>query len=102
MIDGIYRLYNSRETQPVNLGNPKEFTIQQLADVVIELTGCEAGIERRPLPVDDPRVRQPDISQARELLGWEPTVELRDGLLQTIDYFSSRPDVLADEEEGQG
>ncbi len=102
LIEGIYRLFNSEETQPVNVGNPNEFTIKQLADVMIELTGLKAGIERRPLPVDDPRVRQPDISQARELLGWEPTVELRDGLLQTIDYFSSRPDVLADEDEGQG
>jgi UDP-glucuronate decarboxylase len=74
---------------PVNLGNPGEFTMKQLAEVVIRLTGSGSRIEYRPLPEDDPRQRQPDITLARERLGWAPTVELEEGLRRTIDYFRS-------------
>jgi UDP-glucuronate decarboxylase len=76
-------------TGPVNLGNPGECTIAELADLVIELTGTSSPIERLPLPDDDPVRRRPDISLAKEVLGWEPTVQLREGLLRTIDYFRS-------------
>lgn len=89
LVDGLIRLMNSdpQITGPINLGNPVEFTIRELAEQVIELTGSTSKIIKKPLPVDDPRQRQPDISKAREHLGWEPTVELRDGLQRTIAYF---------------
>jgi dTDP-glucose 4,6-dehydratase len=85
--EGIYRLFHSAETQPVNVGNPKEFTVRQLAELVIELTGTKSTIVSHPLPADDPKVRQPDITRARALLAWEPTVQLREGLERTIEYF---------------
>ena len=72
---------------PVNMGNPGEFTMLQLAETVLELTGSTSKIERRPLPLDDPRQRQPDITLAREKLAWEPTVQLKEGLVRTIAYF---------------
>jgi nucleoside-diphosphate-sugar epimerase len=87
LIDGIYRLFHFEHSDPVNVGNPGEFTIKQLADLVLELTGSRAGCVDKPLPEDDPKVRQPDITIAREVLGWEPKVELRGGLVKTIDYF---------------
>jgi UDP-glucuronate decarboxylase len=74
-------------TGPVNLGNPNEFTIRELAELVVEMTGAKSGITHAELPSDDPTQRQPDIGIAREKLGWEPTVQLREGLLQTIAYF---------------
>jgi nucleoside-diphosphate-sugar epimerase len=74
---------------PTNIGNPGEFTVVQLARMVIELTGSRSIIEYRPLPVDDPRVRQPDISRAVRLLGWEPRVSLEEGLRTTIAFFAS-------------
>jgi UDP-glucuronate decarboxylase len=74
-------------TGPINLGNPVEFTILQLAELVIELTGSTSSIDRLPLPADDPRQRQPDIRRARELLHWEPKIALRDGLVKTIAFF---------------
>ena len=86
-VEGIYRLFNSDERMPVNIGNPNEFTVRQLAELVIELTGTTSTIVSHPLPADDPKVRQPDITRARALLGWEPTVQLREGLVRTIDYF---------------
>jgi dTDP-glucose 4,6-dehydratase len=86
-VEGIYRLFNSDERMPVNIGNPNEFTVRQLAELVIELTGTTSTIVSHPLPADDPKVRQPDITRARTLLGWEPTVQLREGLVRTIDYF---------------
>ena len=88
-IEGIYRLFMRGDTQPTNIGNPNEFTVRQLAELVIELTGTSAGIEPRELPVDDPKVRRPDITRAREMLGWEPTVTLREGVTRTIEYFRS-------------
>ncbi len=71
--------------QPVNIGNPNEFTLLELAKAVIEITGSRSEIVFEALPTDDPQVRQPDISLARELLGWEPTVELREGLRRTVE-----------------
>ena len=94
-VDGIWRLFESDEHEPVNIGNPNEFTVMELAQMVIELTGSASAIERRPLPVDDPKVRRPDITKARERLGWEPRVQLREGLERTIPYFRSRIDADA-------
>jgi UDP-glucuronate decarboxylase len=89
LVEGLIRLMNTpREvTGPINLGNPGEFTIRELAELVIELTGSKSSLVHKPLPQDDPRQRQPDISRARETLGWEPTLRLRDGLEKTIAYF---------------
>jgi UDP-glucuronate decarboxylase len=89
LVDGLIRLMQSpREVcGPVNLGNPKEFTMQELAGTVAALCGTEARLEYRPLPADDPRQRRPDITKARQLLGWQPTIALADGLKPTIDYF---------------
>jgi dTDP-glucose 4,6-dehydratase len=87
LIEGIFRLMSSDESDPVNIGNPKEMTIRQLAEKIVALTGSKSRIVEKPLPVDDPKVRQPDITRARTLLGWEPKVGLDDGLSTTIDYF---------------
>jgi UDP-glucuronate decarboxylase len=89
LVDGMIRMMEtpSTVTGPVNLGNPAEFTIRQLAELVISLTGSSSKIVSRPLPQDDPRQRCPDISKARELLNWKPTVPLKEGLLATIKYF---------------
>ena len=92
LVEGLIRLMATDDsvTGPVNLGNPNEFTIRQLAELVIELTNSKSKIEEHPLPSDDPRQRQPDIRRARELLEWEPTVALVDGLKHTISYFDDR------------
>ena len=74
-------------TGPINLGNPSEFTIRELAETIVDMTGSQSPIVEKPLPADDPRQRQPDIEKARSLLGWEPKVALRDGLEKTIAYF---------------
>jgi nucleoside-diphosphate-sugar epimerase len=87
MVDGLYRLMMSDVTEPVNIGNPQEMTVFELAKTILELTGNHSEILFKPLPVDDPRVRQPDISRARTLLGWEPQVSLAEGLQHTIAYF---------------
>lgn len=91
LIEGFIRLMDSQDTVtgPVNIGNPGEFTIRQLAEMVIELTGSASTIIEQPLPQDDPRQRRPDISQAQSVLGWNPTVPLRDGLTRTIAYFDA-------------
>jgi dTDP-glucose 4,6-dehydratase len=86
-VEGIYRLFNSSEQLPVNIGNPNEFTVRQLAELVIEMTGSTSKIESHPLPADDPKVRQPDITRATGILDWTPRVELREGLQRTIAYF---------------
>jgi dTDP-glucose 4,6-dehydratase len=86
-VEGIYRLFNSSRVEPTNIGNPDEFTIQELAEMVLEETGSSSAIDRRPLPTDDPKVRKPDIGVARSVLGWEPKVPLREGLRRTIPYF---------------
>ena len=88
LIEGIVRLFERGTPEPTNIGNPHEFTVRQLADSVLRLTGSKSTIVQRPLPIDDPRVRQPDISYARRTLAWEPTVSLEDGLRRTIEYFS--------------
>ena len=77
-------------TGPINLGNPNEFTIKQLAELVIELTGAKSQIIYEPLPSDDPTQRQPIIDKAKAILGWEPTVQLREGLVKTIEYFDKK------------
>ena len=87
LIDGIHRLLLSSEQDPVNIGNPAEMSVLQFAQVIRKLTGTRSEIVFKPLPVDDPRVRQPDIAKARRVLGWEPRVPLEDGLRRTIDYF---------------
>jgi UDP-glucuronate decarboxylase len=74
-------------TGPINIGNPVEFTVRELAEKVIGLTGSKSKIVQEPLPMDDPRQRQPDISKAKRELGWQPSVPLEDGLVKTIDYF---------------
>lgn len=86
-VEGIYRLFLNGDSDPTNIGNPKEFTVRQLAELVVELTGTKSPIVAKPLPTDDPKVRKPDISRARAMLGWEPTVELRDGVQRTIEHF---------------
>ena len=92
LVDGLIRLMATDDsvTGPINLGNPDEFTIRQLAELVIEMTGSKSKIEAHPLPADDPRQRQPDIRKARELLDWKPTIALADGLKHTISYFEDR------------
>jgi dTDP-glucose 4,6-dehydratase len=95
LVEGIYRLFQSDRTDPTNLGNPAEFTVSELAELVLELTGSRSPVVRKPLPEDDPKVRQPDITHARAALGWEPRVPLRDGLTRTIEYFSRKLERLA-------
>ena len=76
--------------EPVNIGNPREMTIRQFAEEIIRLTGTTSKIEFRPLPEDDPKVRQPDIARAKSVLGWEPRVEFDEGIRKTIEYFGTR------------
>ena len=87
LVTGIVLLFERGDADPTNLGNPHEFTVRELAALVLRLTGSRSEIVERPLPVDDPRVRQPDIGRVRETLGWEPKVDLEEGLRRTIDYF---------------
>jgi dTDP-glucose 4,6-dehydratase len=81
---------DSDTNEPVNMGNPQEVTIEQIARAIIRLVGSSSKIVYRPLPVDDPRQRRPDITRARTLLGWEPKVGLEEGLLKTVEYFKQR------------
>ncbi len=87
LIDGIVQLFERGGSEPTNLGNPQEYTVRHLAEVVLRLTGSRSPIVERPLPTDDPKVRQPDIRRACGTLGWEPRVSLEDGLHRTIEYF---------------
>ena len=89
LVEGLIRLMNSASgvTGPINLGNPGEFTIRELAELVIELTGSKSKLIRKPLPEDDPKQRQPDITKAKKVLKWQPKVKLREGLKKTIPYF---------------
>jgi dTDP-glucose 4,6-dehydratase len=90
LVDGIIRLMNSSENDPINIGNPHEMTIEDIARKIIDLSGSRSKIVYRPLPVDDPKVRQPDITRARTLLGWEPKVDLDEGLRRTFAYFKEK------------
>jgi UDP-glucuronate decarboxylase len=91
LVDGLIRLMNTGDdvTGPINLGNPGEFTIRELAEQVIALTGSESSLTFLPLPQDDPRQRQPDITKAETVLGWRPTIALKNGLVRTIEYFDA-------------
>jgi dTDP-glucose 4,6-dehydratase len=89
-VDGIYRLFMSDVPTPVNIGNPNEFTVLELARRVVALTGSASPVEHQPLPEDDPKVRRPDITLARSALGWDPQVSLDEGLQLTIPYFRER------------
>src|SRR4029450_9035095 len=90
LIEGIYRLFASDRSEPTNIGNPIEFTVRALAERGLQLTGARARRLERPLPTDDPKVRQPDISIARQLLKWEPQVSLDEGLERTIGFFRAK------------
>ena len=90
LVDGILRLMLSDTNEPVNIGNPHEVTIEQIARTIIRLVGSSSQIVYRPLPVDDPKQRRPDITRARTILGWEPKVGLEEGLLKTVDYFKAK------------
>ena len=90
LVEGIYRVLMSGESRPVNLGNPQELTILKLAQEIIRLTGSQSKIIFHPLPQDDPKRRQPDITRARQLCGWEPKVEFRTGLMATVEYFKAK------------
>jgi UDP-glucuronate decarboxylase len=95
LVDGLERLFRSSQAEPVNLGNPTEFTVRELAELVSRLIGGSAGVVSAPLPVDDPRQRRPDITTARSVLGWEPKVPLEEGLQLTIQDFRSRLGAVA-------
>ena len=90
LVDGIIRLMQSNVNDPVNIGNPQEMTIEAIARMIIKLTGSKSQLVYRPLPEDDPKVRQPDITRARTLLGWEPKVGLEEGLTRTLEYFRTK------------
>ncbi len=92
MVEGIYRLLLSDCHQPVNVGNPSEITISQFAEEIIKLTGTAQKVIYKNLPVDDPKQRQPDITRAKEILGWEPKVSRAEGLKITYEYFKSLPE----------
>ena len=90
-VEGIYRLFMKGDSDPTNVGNPDEYTVRELAEMVRELTQTSAPLVERPLPEDDPKIRKPDITRARTMLGWEPKVGIREGLQKTIDYFANLP-----------
>jgi dTDP-glucose 4,6-dehydratase len=90
LVDGILRLMESNVNEPVNIGNPHEMTIEEIARTIIKLSGSSSRLVYRPLPEDDPKVRQPDITRARTLLGWEPKVGLEEGLIKTLEYFKGQ------------
>ncbi|MFM7606314.1 MAG: SDR family NAD-dependent epimerase/dehydratase, partial [Prosthecobacter sp.] len=87
LIEGIFRLSQGHYHEPVNIGNPDEMTILQFAEAIVRLTGAQQPIDFKPLPEDDPKVRQPDISLAKQLLDWEPKVSFNEGIEKTIAYF---------------
>lgn len=90
LVDGILRLLFSDEVEPTNIGNPREMTIREFADEILKATGSKSEVVNKPLPVDDPKVRRPDIAKARRVLGWEPTVSLEEGIAATVEYFRPR------------
>ena len=90
LVEGIYRLLLSAEPEPVNIGNPREMTIMQFAEHVQKIAGTSLTIEQKPLPQDDPKVRQPDITKARQILGWEPQVPFEEGIVETMKFFKKK------------
>jgi dTDP-glucose 4,6-dehydratase len=92
LIEGTFRLMKSQETRPVNIGNPTEYTVADIAEMILEISGCEGELLHGALPEDDPKRRCPDISRAREVLGWEPRVPAREGLERTLEWFAQRLD----------
>jgi dTDP-glucose 4,6-dehydratase len=90
LVDGILRLAESNENDPVNIGNPHEMTIEEIATTIIRMTGSKSRLVNKPLPVDDPKQRRPDITRARTILGWEPKVKLEEGLAKTLEYFRKK------------
>ena len=90
LVDGIIKLMLSSENDPINIGNPREMTIAEIAQTIIRMTGSSSTIVYKPLPTDDPKQRRPDITRARTLLNWEPKVELEEGLVKTIEYFRTK------------
>jgi dTDP-glucose 4,6-dehydratase len=86
-VEGLYQLFLRGDAQPMNIGNPDEYTVKQLAEIVLELTGSSSPLAFQPLPTDDPKVRRPDITRARAMLGWEPKVPVREGIARTVAYF---------------
>ncbi len=90
LIEGVFRLMKSSEVRPVNIGNPQEHTVREIAQMIMEISGREGELVYEPLPEDDPKRRCPDISRAREILGWEPHVSAREGLKKTFDWFAGR------------
>jgi dTDP-glucose 4,6-dehydratase len=90
LVDGIIRLMLSSENDPVNIGNPHEMTIKEIAETIIRMTGSKSKVIYKPLPTDDPKQRRPDITRAKTLLHWEPKVQLQEGLVKTIEYFRTK------------
>src|SRR5213080_2528045 len=90
LVDGIIKLMLSSENDPINIGNPREMTIKEIAETIIRMTGSSSRIVYKPLPTDDPKQRKPDITRARTLLNWQPRVELEEGLVKTIEYFRTK------------
>lgn len=88
-VEGIYRLFMHGDAMPMNIGNPNEFSVRQLAEIVLEITGSKSELAFKELPEDDPKVRKPDITRARTVLGWEPAIELREGVRRTVEYFQT-------------
>jgi dTDP-glucose 4,6-dehydratase len=91
LVEGIYRLLMSDYAYPVNIGNPSEITIKEFGDEILKLTGSSVKMIMKPLPQDDPKQRRPDITKARELLGWEPKIDRAEGLKRTYEYFRNLP-----------
>jgi nucleoside-diphosphate-sugar epimerase len=90
LIEGVLRLMRSPEDRPVNIGNPVEYSVRQVAEMVLEISGSQSGIVHESLPEDDPKQRRPDITRARETLGWEPRVPAEEGLKLTFEWFAQR------------
>jgi dTDP-glucose 4,6-dehydratase len=91
-VEGLYRLFMRGDENPTNIGNPDEYTVKQLAEIVLEATGSASPIAYQPLPADDPKVRKPDITRARTMLGWEPSISVREGVARTVEYFRGLTD----------
>jgi len=90
LVEGIYKLLMSDINDPINIGNPHEMTIKEMAEIVLKVTGSKSKLVYKPLPEDDPKVRQPDINLAIKLLGWEPKIVLEQGLKKTVEWFKTQ------------